>query len=413
MENIELARLQGAVDRFLVWLDDYGTTSYDHQSYFAGPLGRRAKAFYYRNRLLGTIAVAPMILSEAILPQARRFFGEKLRFPIADAHYAMGLARLSKTTGRKQELAKAVGFLHALVESRCAGYENFCWGYPFDWVTRTGTMHAGTPLITTTPYAYEAFEDVYEIDGNDQWLEAMHSIATHALRDIPDQEINAQSATAGYNPVDKVFGVVNASAYRSFLLTSASIRFGRPDFREAAERNLRFVLDCQLADGSWPYAMDGGRDFIDHFHTCFVLKALAKIERKTSDPGCTTAISNGVSYYVQNLFDDSGLPKPFSRAPRLTVYKRELYDYAECLNLCGLLRGRFDSLDGRLAKTLADLLDNWQKPDGSFRSRQLHLGWDNVPMHRWAQAQLFRALCMLMPVDACSEGSASIAPGSP
>jgi hypothetical protein len=24
------------------------------------------------------------------------------------------------------------------------------------------------------------------------------------------------------------------------------------------------------------------------------------------------------------------------------------------------------------------------------------LGWDDVPMHRWAQAQLFRSLCGLL-----------------
>ena len=38
---------------------------------------------------------------------------------------------------------------------------------------------------------------------------------------------------------------------------------------------------------------------------------------------------------------------------------------------------------------------DWIKPDGSFRSRRLHLGWDNVPMHRWGQSQMFRALALL------------------
>jgi hypothetical protein len=31
------------------------------------------------------------------------------------------------------------------------------------------------------------------------------------------------------------------------------------------------------------------------------------------------------------------------------------------------------------------------KSDGFF-SRRLHLGWDNVPMHRWGQSQMFRSL---------------------
>lgn len=141
--------------------------------------------------------------------------------------------------------------------------------------------------------------------------------------------------------------------------------------------------------------MDGVRDFVDHFHTCFVLKALAKIEAMTGDEGCRQAIDAGVAYYVRHLFDEQGLPKPFSRAPRLTVYRQELYDYAECINLGVLLKGRDPTLDDRLRATVDDLLGQWQKPDGSFRSRRLLYGWDNVPMHRWAQAQVFRSLCLL------------------
>jgi hypothetical protein len=45
---------------------------------------------------------------------------------------------------------------------------------------------------------------------------------------------------------------------------------------------------------------------------------------------------------------------------------------------------------------IADLLKRWQKSDGSFRARQLLAGWDNVAMHRWAQAQLFRSLCFFL-----------------
>ena len=83
---------------------------------------------------------------------------------------------------------------------------------------------------------------------------------------------------------------------------------------------------------------------MDHFHTCFVLKALAKIEQLTGYAQCQSAIERGVDYYVANLFDANGLPMPFSKAPRLTVYRRELYDYAECINLAVLLGGRFSEL---------------------------------------------------------------------
>jgi hypothetical protein len=303
---------------------------------------------------------------------------------------------LARVTGEHKYYEQAVHFLSVLEQTRCSGYEHHCWGYPFDWVTRTGVMRTGTPLITTTPYGFEAFSRVYEMDRREHWLDVMRSAAEHAFHDIPDRELAADAATAGYNPFDKEGGVINASAYRAYLLMNAAITFSRADYRRAAERNLNFVLRAQQADGSWPYAADGVRGFVDHFHTCFVLKALAKIDALVGHEGCRKAVDAGVEYYVRHLFDERGLPRPFSSAPRLTVYKRELYDYAECINLCTLLRGRFEHLDGRLHTTLTDLLGHWQKRDGSFRSRKLILGWDNVPMHRWAQSQLFRSLCFLL-----------------
>src|SRR5262245_54401587 len=147
--------VQSTVLRFSEWLDRYGEISYDHQSYFASTVGRWAKALYYKNRLLGTVVVAPMILSEAFVPSGRTLFWKPQRFPIADAHYAMGFAFLARTYGKDEYYKKAVHFLEILEQTRSSGYRDFCWGYPFDWETRGGIIKSGTPLITTIPYAYE------------------------------------------------------------------------------------------------------------------------------------------------------------------------------------------------------------------------------------------------------------------
>lgn len=384
-----------ALLRFIAWLDRYGETSYDYQSYFSSRWARAAKAIYYRRPPVGTLMVAPMIFSEAFVPSARCLFWKRQRFPIADAHYAMGFALLSIALNEKKYYERALHFLEVLEETRCKGYRHYCWGYPFDWETRYGTMKAGTPLITTVPYVYEAFLQMYEVDRNPRWLEIMSSIAEHVYSDYHEETTSAEASSCSYNPEpDCPCFVVNASAYRAYLLTRASVDFSEPKFAAAAKRNLNYVLESQSEDGSWRYATDGGRDFVDHFHTCFVLKALAKIEALTGIGNCTSAIERGVQYYVANLFDADGTPRPFSRRPRLTVYKRELYDYAECINLVVLLGDKFPALNAVLSRALD--LQKWQKPDGSFRSRQLLFGWDNTPMHRWAQSQYFRSLSLLL-----------------
>ncbi|PYV64305.1 MAG: hypothetical protein DMG97_35295, partial [Acidobacteria bacterium] len=130
----------------------------------------------------------------------------------------------------------------------------------------------------------------------------LESIARHAAVDIKDFRTSETASSCSYTPFHEG-KVINASAYRAFLLTSASKVFCDGDYLRIAERNLNFVLENQNQDGSWFYAVDGVRDFVDHFHTCFVMKSLAKIHALTGHPGIVEALAKGVSYYLNNLFD--------------------------------------------------------------------------------------------------------------
>ncbi len=125
------ARISDLLTDFTDWLDDYGEKSWDFQSFFAGPVGGRAKALYYRHKLIGTAAVAPMIFCEALVPAARRLFSHPMRFPIADAHYAMGFAFLYELTSDLRHLQRATHFLNELVASRCPRFQRILLGLSF------------------------------------------------------------------------------------------------------------------------------------------------------------------------------------------------------------------------------------------------------------------------------------------
>src|SRR5690349_6918901 len=112
--------IAAAIREFVAWLDRFGELSYDHQSYYAGPIGGRAKSLYYRRRVLGIVAVAPMVLSEAVAPSLRTLFWRPQRLPIADAHYAMGFASLARSASAEGgELDRARAFLRVLESTRC------------------------------------------------------------------------------------------------------------------------------------------------------------------------------------------------------------------------------------------------------------------------------------------------------
>ncbi len=388
-------RLQSSIGRMVAWLDQFGETSQDLYDFYACRYGQWAKRRYYRGTLSGKLLVSPLVAMETFAPGLRSFFRPKTRFPLADAHYAMGYAYLFQATRQSDFLARANHYLDALVRTRCRGYDDYCWGYPFDWETLRGNIRSGTPLITTIPYCYEAFSAVQEVAPAENNQRILKSIAEHVWRDYSNTRGPSRGYAASYTPDDHSM-VLNASAYRAFLLTRASKDFGESRYWESAERNLEFVLSSQLPDGSWFYSLDGPDKFTDHFHTCFVMKALAKIALLTGHEGCYGAIDRGMRYYLDNLIDQDALPVPFSRKPRLVIYKRELYDYAECINLCLLLRHRIHECDAILDRTLQDLMTRWQHPDGFFRTRKLFVGWNNVPMHRWGLSIVFRSLCLYL-----------------
>ena len=98
---------------------------------------------------------------------------------------------------------------------------------------------------------YEAFLQLFKVDPRHEWKQILESIAQHACGDIQDFKVSETASSCSYTPYDKG-GVINAAAYRAFLLTSASRVFSNDGWWKIAERNLNFVLENQNPDGSWP-----------------------------------------------------------------------------------------------------------------------------------------------------------------
>jgi hypothetical protein len=379
------------VRAFVGWLDAFGELSQDPHDLWATALGSRAKALYYRRPRLGTVASAPFVLLDLVAPSARALFRQRTRFPISDAHYAIGFFRLARADAESRHAQRGRSFLSALEQSRSAEYEDPAWGYPFDWPTRYGMYEAGRPLITTSPYGYEAFEAGYQATGDEAYRGLMEGAARFAAEHIPVTEIAPGVEASAYTPFDRR-QVVNASAYRGFLLAAAGDRFEREEWQAAAARNVAFVLRSQRKDGSWPYSVDGEDDFVDNFHTCLVLKNLVKSAAVMPSDDLRSAIVAGYDFYLRQLLDEDGLPIPFAIRPRLTLHRRDLYDYAEGINLAFLVRSEIPVANDVLERLVDDLAERWVLRDGHFVTRELVVGRNTVPYHRWAQSQAFHAL---------------------
>ena len=188
-------------------------------------------------RLAGMPFVAPLLALEIAVPGGRQLFVEKSRFATADAQLLMGFLQLHDVTGEAAYLERAVKLAEDLLRSSIPGFSGLCWGYPFDWQNSSGLWRRNTPFITATPYCYEAFSRLGDATDDDRYFDAARSAAKFVHDDLNDTPVSPDAAAASYSPFvhDKV---INASAYRAFVLFDAAERFDLPEYpREGGEES--------------------------------------------------------------------------------------------------------------------------------------------------------------------------------
>ena len=396
--NAETVRLiSEGIRRFDALLEKNGDESYDPYDIWGTKYGVFSRRIYYEKGKVGLPMIAPILMLEMTFPGLRGLFVRKERFATADGQLTLAFLNLYKITKDQKFLEKAKGLGEDMLKYSVPGYAGKCWGYPFDWQNNRGLWKKNTPYITCTPYCFEAYLGLYDATGEQRYLNIARSIATFVFTDLKDTPSGPDAYAASYSPMDET-KVVNASAYRCWVLFEADARFGLPEYRAKALRNLNFILQSQEVDGSWLYAVaTPGEAFIDHFHTCFVLKKLFKINQRLNRADVADAIRKGYDYYRKQLFRADGLPKAFAIEPRTQIVTLEMYNFAEAITLGGLLRdfipGAFD-----VAQKLATVLcEKYQLSDGHFVTRVYRGGFRHTfPFLRWPQAQLFYSLTNLL-----------------
>lgn len=404
--------LRTAVKRFTAWLDRNHYASYDPYDIWGTAYGRVSRRLYYAGKPAGKLLTAPLILAEIVCPAVPRWFIAKNRYATGDAQLGLAFLNLHQlsASGLMEDaeettwMARAKDLAADLLHQSVPGYRGHCWGYPFDWQNVNGLMPKNTPHITATPYCYELFTRLFEVTGERRYLDIARSIATFVAEDLKDTSTGKEAAASSYTPYDSG-KVVNASAYRAYVLSDAAWRFGNESLKAKAQKNIRFILDSQQADGSWLYAIDNPNEaFIDHFHTCFVLKNLYKANRSLQSQDVERAIRRGYEWYRQALFDEKNNPRSFAIAPRREIVRVEMYNFAEAISLGVLLRNEIPEAFG-LAQTLAArLIRDYTLPAGHWVTRVYRGGIRHtLPFLRWPQAQLFYSLTnVLLACDAAA-----------
>jgi hypothetical protein len=279
--------------------------------------------------------------------------------------------------------------LRALETVRCTGFEEPCWGYHFDVQTRVFFYPSTSPNTIATVFAGMALLDAYEATGEPRLLELAAGTGEFFLRHVPQTE-DGEGAFFGYLVGDRT-PIHNANALVCALLARIASHTDREDMRVTAEAGLRWTVAHQRSDGSWPYGERPHLDWVDNFHTGYVLDALMYSADADLDMDGGETLERGLAYYRRALFLEDGTPKYLPDA----VYPIDAQCVAQAIKTMTLARGR-DPAYGAFAWTVFDFARRrMQRSDGSYLF-QRRRRWTNAAPHiRWMAAPMLEALTRL------------------
>ena len=321
----------------------------------------------------------------------------------------------------KEHEIEARELLDDLIRMSLKGFRGACWGYNFDWQSRSFFAPRGTPTIVPTAFAVRALCEAAEIISREEYLPFARTACDFILNDLNRSEETSDDVCFSYSPLDRT-RVFNASLLAGEILATVGKSLGEPSLVEWAERAALYVVRRQQQDGAWAYGADSYQSWSDNFHTAYILTSLSRISdysqsgkgglprqyfeieperapatlpdlRGEYGPGLDLqpVIRRGYEFWTEKFFLTHGWPRYFPDR----LYPADVHSAASAIVALVELRGR---IPGALA--LAEQIANWtianlRDTQGFFHYQKRRFYPVRIPYMRWSEAWMMYALARL------------------
>jgi hypothetical protein len=338
-----------------------------------------------------------------VLQQGVRRFPVNLRpvLGIRKAHSAKGMGflargflRLHEATGDPAWKRKVEFTLQWLTEHQSTGYSGACWGNHFDYQSRSFYLPKGVPTVVWTSLIGHAFLDAYEQFAEEKHLLTAVSACEHILTDL-ERFPDGDAICIGYIPASTPAPnkmVHNSSTLAASLLARAFSHTGNLCYRELAERAILYTAKYQRPNGAWYYGERENLQWVDNFHTAYVLDCLKYYMEYTGDRQFQPAMTKGYEYWKSTFFLDDGTPRYYDNK----TLPLDIQCCSQAIDTL-VLFNQLDAGSLELAVKIAQwTVKNMQDPSGYFYYRRYN-SWlvNKTPTLHWGQATMLCALAGL------------------
>jgi hypothetical protein len=214
--------------------------------------------------------------------------------------------------------------------------------------------------------------------------------ACHFLLEKLNRTEDETGACLSYSPLDQT-AVYNASVLGARLLVLSGERADKPELVEKARPFVSYVLARQRQDGSWPYGEARYQNWVDSFHTGFVLCARDVFRRVTGDHSSEDAVLRGARFFDRNFFGSEGEPHYYPNRK----YPLDIHSSAQGILTFLQLRDLLPHFTARARIAARWMIENLFDPEGYFYYQVRRTHKVRIPYMRWSQAWGVRALAEL------------------
>lgn len=307
--------------------------------------------------------------------------------------FAQGYLRLFDVLKQEDYKAKAEFCLKWLMDNNSSGYHGYCWGNHFEYQSRGGQIEKGVPSVVWTGLIGHAFMDAFDRFQDEKYFQVAESICDFVLQDLPHTKYGPNEHI-GYTP-DIQYAhnqIHNSSVIAASILARVHAQNKDAQLWDLAQKAINYTVSHQLEDGAWYYGENPKFQWVDSFHTGYVLESIHYYQIYSDDRNVLPALEKGYRYYADTFFAVDGTPNYYNNKMRPLDIQCASQGIQTLVNLQHL---HPDSID--IAQRVAKWsINNMFNPDGYFYFRKYPFITNKTPTLHWGQATMFAALSSLL-----------------
>jgi hypothetical protein len=267
--------------------------------------------------------------------------------------------------------------------------KGFGWGLNFPYTTRFTNADKDTPNLYNTINATHSILDYYETFESSGLEEIVDGVLRFILNYLGVVNEDDSTAWLRYYPNQTGMPTPNVNATSASLFVRINTIYTNKVDKLLIKKLLNFVKLSQNQNGSWYYTTNSKGQWIDGFHTGFILESLSLIKYLEPTYNVDLMLEKGTDFFVKNLISEDYIPKFFDES----IYPIESQNCAQCIQtLSKLIIYNNFKYDNLLKNIIDVVLENLYSKKGFFYHKKTKLFTFKHYYARWSQSPMILSL---------------------